>query len=171
MDIPISDPNWIDANKELIGTWSPVVLLSTLLHSNLFNGNFNIYPDIIDLAGYTTPEQIQAINILGAFRSRIKDLVWRIQDDYYRQRMGDWLYNPTPPQEVVQSAIEMLHSLHDELLANATIIRETGQALSRGEYSFSNDTQRKLLQKAYELDEGLLTTLSYLSMWIAAQKD
>ena len=170
MDVSISDPNWIDANQELIGTWSPVDLISTLLHSNLFIGNFNIYPDIIELAGYTTPDQIQAINVLGTLRTRVKDLVEQIREDYYRQRIGDWLYNPTPPSEIVQSAASMIHVLHAELLASATIIRETGQALSRGEYGFSNDTQRELLQKAYELNEGLLTALSYLSIWVAAQE-
>ncbi len=168
MEVQVVNPQWIQANHDVISAWSAYRLIWSI-HHDLVLSAINMYP-IARTHGVTGPEQGQALDTLEARCEKIRETVVWVTQEYIKYHFARLTHTDAPEEgQAFISAVMVIHRLHDELRANVPVIEELGKALINGKHGFSNDSQRKALELAVVLNQELSAILSCLSIWIAAR--
>lgn len=168
MEAQVVNPEWIQANRDMISAWSAYRLIWSI-HHDLVLSAINMYP-IARTHGVTGPGQEQALDALEAKCERIRETVAWVTQEYIKHRFASLTHTDAPEEgQAFISAVMVIRKLHDELQANVPVIDELGKALISGQHGFSNDSQRKTLELAVVLNQKLFAILSCLSIWIAAR--
>jgi hypothetical protein len=168
IDEHVTNQDWVDANKEIIASWSVFHLIWSINH-DLSLCSVNPYPHIRK-HGVTGAEQEKLLLNLEFRSEQIGESYEYLQDRYVLYHFARLSHERAAEQgEAFASALDAISKLHKCLRMNVSKIDEIGKEFLQDKYEFVSKEQRNLLEVAISINRGLSTILSVIDIWISAR--
>ena len=168
MDEYVTNQDWVDANKDIIASWSVFHLIWSINHDlALCSANHYSY---VRKFGVTAAEQEKLLLDLEFRSEKIGEAYEYWQDKYVMYHFARLSHEGAAEQgEAFASALDAISKLHKCLRINVPEIDEIGKEVLQDKNGFLSQEQRHLLEIANSINRGLSTILSVIDVWTSAR--